>query len=347
MGVAIVTNNSLYGSSIFTALRDGRVGVQCERSLRFLLFLLEGWSRHTEPRKLLYSKPDHGVLSAIYFDKLAMLSFRIWDAMFQTTREQRENEDASITFPSPFVSVPGKHGPGPGRVEAEKGDRAIYLIEILFMLQKEGILNYFQVTPPEDEPQNHKHYKTTITPGLPVTDDDEFLRGFKKLEREVLLDLRNTVKRLGPAEIRALGTHSDYQSTVDHILLEFTFMASKRERVTDAINQDRSFIAGAQELLEFSNEALRKSKTNREDYATARHKAISQINHPILRSGFEIAQESTDTIWPKTSKEMVELVKRSEDAVLSTKYLCAVAELKEYRSSGVKTSSKLKRPKKS
>lgn len=337
-----MTNKSFYDSSIFTALREGRVGVQCERSLRLLLLLLDGWARHEGPRKPLYSKPDDGVLTTIYFDKFAMLVFRLWDALYKNTREaakKQNDEETSITFPSPFTPIPGKHGPGPGRFDPEKVQEPTYLIDMLYALQNEGFLNYFEISPPSSDPGNYKNHKTTVTPGLPVTDEQEFLRGFTRLEQEILLDLRSALKRLGPSEIRALGTHATYDGTVADIEREFKYLGKEKPNVTDSLRANRLFRKGAQELFEFAEEALRKSKGNREDYRSGRHKMMTQVNHPALAKAFENSQGTTEQLWPH-SPVVEDLVRRAEHALLATGYLTAVAEYKEYRSTEVRKISK-------
>lgn len=324
---------SLYDSSMFTALREGRVGVQCERSLRSLLLLLDGWKNYTGPRKELYLKKDDGVLTAIYFDKFAMLTFRLWDTMFSNTSEdqpERREEEHSITFPSPFEPIPGKHGPGPGRHGAQKAEKPTYLLDMLYALQSEGFLNYFEVSPPQNDPDNYKSHKTTVTPALPVTDEEEFLRGFTKFEREILLDLRSAIKRLGPAEIRALGTHATHEGTVEDIEREFTYLGKKKGKLNENLRENRPFKREAQELLEFADEAWRKSQGNRDDYRSGYRKMALEINNPTLKQAFETSQATAEEVW-RHSGEFDDLVKRSEQALLFTTYLHAVAVCQEHR----------------
>lgn len=313
-------------------LQEGHVGIQCEHSLRSLLFLLDGWGKHTGTRKKLYGKNDNGTLTIIYFDKFALLLFRLWDTMFQrqgNNKAQRQEQEADkFTFRSPFEPIPGKHGSGPGRFN-ESGKDPAYLADMLYELQSEDILQYFQVVPPPDAPGDPKNYQTIVLPAIPVTDTRDFLHGFNALEQEALYDLNHVLKQLGPSEIRALGTHSTREGTIADIEREFKYLRRHKQATIDGLKNGQSFVKSSQELMEFADEAWRKSKGNRSDYHDGYVKMLNEIRNDALLEAFKFSQNSPDVIWD-TSTRITELTLKSEQARAFTKYLRAIAFYRDH-----------------
>jgi hypothetical protein len=328
-----MVSRSLYDGSLFNHIREGREGVQCERSLRFLLFLLDGWHRYSSARKDLYQKEDDGILSAIYFDKFAMLAFRLWDTMFRNQGDDvlsSPEMTEGITFPSPFQPIPGKHGPGPGRFEGPKGGNPAYLIDMLYDLQNEDLLHYFEVTPPSDDPNNHKNYRTTVIPAMPVNSTEDFLKGFTASERESLDDLHRVLKRLSPSEIRALGTHSSRQRMIEDVEREFRYLQPHKQAVISSLESNSPFLKSSRELMEYGDEAWRKSKLNKEDYLAGYRILAAEISNARLRAAFDVSQGAPDVIWD-TSSTVADLTNKSALAFCFTRYLHAVAYYKEHK----------------
>lgn len=324
-------------------LRKGREGVQCERSLRALSFLLDGWEKYEREQSQSSkgkSKRDKGTkgLNAIYFDKFAAFTFRIWTELFRRTSKviPKANPIVAgkmpniVTHPSPFVELPGKHGRGPARL-AEK-DGPIYLVEMLHKLQEEGVLNYFEVTPPEPD-KNPKDYRTTVRSAMPVT-----LSGFNDYERKILIDLSNGLRHLDPSQIRALGTHENCEKTVEDIEKEFKDMATHINETIKGLLEAKPFLFNAREMMEFADEAWRKSKKNRENYKQALAIMIREINDGELKEVLLNAQSQPEQIWD--SPEVQELARKAEQVRSFTRYLHAIAYYYELRLTGKPLSPK-------
>lgn len=296
-------SESLNSGFLFSELREGREGVQFERMLRALSFVLHQWCQFPGTRTPLYGEPASQSLKVIQFDKLALFVFRLWNEMYRRhgdgVREHTANDFPPIdsrvlTFPSPFTELPGKHGRGAARFDGKSPP--IYIIDSLYALQSDGIF-YFQITPPVDAPDNPKDHRTTVTAGDLMTDTNQFLDGFNSREIEVLKEMGNSLKHLGPSEVRALGTHENCQKTREDIVKEFTDLIPHRAAVAARLGEGQPFFNASREMMEYADEAWRKSKDNRNDYGNAHRIMLTEIGDPELRSAFSGCQESTEEIW--------------------------------------------------
>ncbi|HKR58257.1 MAG TPA: hypothetical protein VJS64_00885, partial [Pyrinomonadaceae bacterium] len=291
------------GSFLYSDLREKREGVQFERTLRGLSFVLHEWSQYTGDRKPLYELDVHPqVLTVIQFDKLALFTFRVWNEVYRRQlRSLKPNHlqvpmggDDAVTFPSPFVELPGKHGRGPARFGGKS--KPIYIVDSLYALQNEGIY-YFQITPPTDSPKDPKDYRTIVASAERITNPNQFLSGFTSREIEILKELANALKRLGPSEIRALGTHENHHKSVEDIRKEFTDMEPHRMAVVEGLQSNQLFRRSSKEFLEYADEAWRKSIYNRRDYAGAHQIMSTEIGDPELRAAFGGCQSTPERIW--------------------------------------------------
>lgn len=312
-----MASNSIYEGALASDVQDGRTGINCERSLRLLVFLLDGWSRFATSDK---ATGQLRSLTAIPFDKFAMLVFRLWDSAYKL--------DRGVTFPPPFQEIPGKHGRGPGRYEGPNKRPPIYLIDILFQLQTEGLLHYFRITPPKNDPTNPKNPKTTVLPAVPIPDTNDFLKGFTDSEKKILMGLQSTIKRLEPPEVRALGTHCTHQKTIKDIRREFDYIQRSKQKVIDALRQGDHFANLARQLSEFADEAWRKSALNADSYSSAYKAALREMTDSDLREAFEKCQNPTERIWDN-SQVLEELRNRAARTRSFTRYLYAVARYQQ------------------
>ncbi len=264
--------SSIYESSLFEDLRQGREGIQCERSLRLLLFLYDGWCKYAAGQRG-FSTPQG--LTAIPFDKFAMLALRLWDALFRALGDHSvEGESGThVTFPSPFQAIPGKHGSGPGRWEGP-GRQPTYLLDILFELQREELLHYFRITPPRHDKDNPKNYKTTILPALPITGTHEFLNGFNPTEQKALFAMQSVLKHLEPQELRSLGTHHSQKDTINDIKREFDYIGRVTPEIVSRVEENQSFTTQARTVLEYADEAWRKACYNQQSYSKGYQVAV-------------------------------------------------------------------------
>lgn len=328
---------------LFSELRMGREGVQFERSLRSLAFTFNSWCGYDGSRKPLYGDESRkSALEVIYFDKFAMFLFRIWNELFRQSYPEAlkdiktsvpKDESKLITFPQPFQEIPGKHGRGPGRFDAQRGP--IYLIDILFELQRDNILRYFDITPPSDQPDNPRNYRTLVSSGILFTDPQQFLEGFTDLERDILKDLANGLKRLGPSQIRALGTHENIYKTIQDVKKELIDSNEARQEIIKSLDNGSSFYNPSREMLEYAEEAVRKSKTNRVDYGEAFQIIRREITNAKIIEAFQKSQSPPDVIWGPS--EMDYLAKNAEKLLSFSKYIHALAH---YRNNNANRTTK-------
>ena len=289
------------GADLFAALREGREGSQFARSLRVLWFLFNGWCFYDGKRKDCAGESSTGHLRAIYFDKFAVLTARIWDAYFQRTGQRLKGKldaaedatlDSVVASPFPFREVPGKHGRGLARWDGKEEPR--YIVDLLHRLRQEEILYYFDI----DAPYGPADYRTVVKPGTPITDRRD-LKEFTGLEKAVLLELANVLKKLGPSEIRALGTHSTVKKTIEDIDKEFSDLERLRvwPNLIEAIEQDGNFSEPAEQLLEYAEEAWRKAVHNEDDYTTGRVTALTESADSELQAVIKDCQQEPMAIW--------------------------------------------------
>ena len=292
--------------SLFSLLRDGREGVQFERTFRLLLILFHAWCNYSGERKACEGEASSGYLRAIYFDKFVMLVFRLWDAYFGDTGRKLMMDpdsvtaaefDSAVTFPCPLREVPGKHGRGRALYDGKEEPK--YVTEVLFDLQQEDILHYFEVSPPLEDPKNPKNFKTTVKPGLPTLDRQMLLVGFTGREVAVIEQLELLVRRLGPSHIRALGAHENESKTLADIDKEFR--DPERQGLWDALEKDleggQDISSHLRHLHEYAEEAFRKSVIHAQDYAEARGFIESEITDEQLKRVCLECQKSKGDVW--------------------------------------------------
>jgi hypothetical protein len=291
-------------------LRNKREGIQFERMLRALSFVLHEWCHYDGNRKDVYGERAQ-VLTSIQFDKLALFLFRLWNAAHREDdvdrlplhSESQESKDR-VTFPAPFHELPGKHGRGPARFDGKR--KPIYITESLYALQNEGLF-YFEITPPSDTPLDEwqrqlgdgspNDHRTTVAPGILVTSSSAFLQDLTSREIEILRDFAHAVRHLGASEIRAIGTHENRRKTVEDVVKEFNDMTPHVIETTARLKNGEPFYRHSQEMLEYADEAWRKAVDNREDYSSARQTMIKELADLDLRNLFESSQASPEQIW--------------------------------------------------
>jgi hypothetical protein len=317
------------GFDLLALLRKNREGVQHERTLRAIYVLLSGWCRFKNPQKASLVEPP-GKLQAIPFDKLVMLYARLWDELFRRTGAKFKNRASSITeeenkqaitFPVPYKELPGKHGPG--RAVCSHDQKPEFIVSIIHRLKEEDILPYFDVSPPVGSPAND--YRTTIAPALSSASDDTLIEDYTEYEREVLRDLNNALKRLDDEEIRALGTHENFTKTSDDVQREFNWMQKWLGATEANIKAGKPFHKAMREVLEYTDEASRKSERNRKDYARARQLFEAELSHALLKEVFLDCQRPPEEIWDRN--EMKTLAQRARRAYAVAHYLERVAHL--------------------
>ncbi len=327
-------------------LRVGREGKQIERSFRSLLFLLHGWCKYSGRQGAGGGSEEGGILGAIYFDKLALFLYRIWNEIYQRTGANVLNkvdfllpqeETELVTFPSPFKELRGKHGRGIARHDGKR--KPIYLIQILYELQQNNILHYFEITPHPEAPDVANDYRTTVGPAVPITSPENDFKDFTHLEFKTLMDLENSLKRLSAAQIRALGTHENYQKTLSDINKEFKDLEPHHRVVIERITKGNCFFDDSRELMEYCEEAWRKSTGNRNNYSDAYNIMLTEIKTHELRNAFLKRQSHPDQIWKK--QDIIELSNKAGKFRAFAKYLHSISYYRNHIKERVVSSSKV------
>lgn len=324
---------------LFALLRGEREGVQHERTLRVLFVLFHTWCSYQGERKSCEGEAVDGQLRAIYFDKFVMVVFRLWDAYFRQTGEhlmlrademQEHELDSTISFPCPLCEVKGKHGRG--RALYDGKDKPAYIVEILYALQQENILHYFDVRPPTDDPDNPRHHKTVVKPGLPTFDRQAVLGVLTSREIAIVDQMGLFLRRLGPAQIRALGTHENREKTLEDVRKEF----EDSERLglwgslIDAIENDSDFWVSSEQLHEYADEAYRKAVLNRAAYEEARGLLETEITDDDLKNVFLDCQKPSNEVWSQDERAVHDIVERSKKFHALTLYLVGLAYFSQH-----------------
>jgi hypothetical protein len=319
------------GVNLFEALRVGREGIALERSIRALAFLFDGWSRPPAGRRRTYEEPESGHLRVIAFTKLGRHFCRVWNYLSRLYQEELKNilehgntddlEDL-ITFSSPWTEISGPHGRQPGRYDSITGP-PIYMIKILFEMQEMGLLPYFRIVPPRENPDQPAHPKTKIIRGMEDPDEDHFLQGFTRKEKQILKDWKYSLRELDGTEIRILGTHVNLRETIADICYEFNKAIPLCAHIIQGLGEHCCFLDDSYNLSRFSREANLKSRTNCNDYTNARKHMVDNIRIDELRRTFEQSHEEPSAIW-KTDK-MSDIAQISRQAWTVARYFECVA----------------------
>jgi hypothetical protein len=281
-------------------------------------FIVHGWCKYDGDRSKVDGEPNDK-LRAIQFDKLVCLVAGIWDELFrQATGVADDLGNSAITFPCPLAEMPGKHGRG--RAVTYGGKAPMFATSLLYELQQDGTMHLFEITPPKDDPNNAGNYKTFIEPGVPITNRSEFLDGFTEEEKNALYDLENAIKRLGPGEIRALGTHENRAKTVEDIKREFSYTSITIGELLTC--KEELFAEITQRIIEYADEACRKSAGNRVDYEKAWKRLDSELVETV-KEAFLRKHRPANEIWD--NDEVGKLSNKAKKLLALARYLKALA----------------------
>ncbi len=290
---------------LFSGLRQGRDGVQCERSVRAISYIFHGWAHYTGSRPLIHGQPDNSVLRIIPFEKLALLWTRLWTQLWRINgakepikglQPRPQKTDKQINFPQPFTIERAKHGKRPQRYDGV--DRPTTLAEIVYGLQELG-LRYFDVHPyMEAGRADPNDYRTEVHATLPPETRSQLLTVFNEAERQVIDELDSIVRPLGVSEIRALGTHETLEETMRDIELEFVEVYVLAPGIISKLANGEPFQDVARDIQEYAKEAFLKSSAEREqNYQSAYARFIDEIKNPFLAESFKRCQQTAAAIW--------------------------------------------------
>ncbi len=288
-------------SNLAASIRIGREGVQFERSMRSLAYLLHGWCSYPAATP---GDPARTSLPVFAFDKFAMSAFRIWNECFRDTGAKLmdaetaiviTDEDDCVLFPCPLQATPGKHGRG---LAKRRNGKATYLIELIYRSELDGLMNYFHVVPPAEAPTTPNHHKTIVQPGIVISNEDAHLAPFTKMERDVLKQLDVVFRRMSAEELRAIGTHDSLENTIADIDKEFRDVDRHGhwDNVLQGLASGHPRPFDCQETVEYLDEAIRKSGTNRLPYKSARLHMEREMKDPLRARALSVHRPDNE-IW--------------------------------------------------
>jgi hypothetical protein len=333
----VIVQQELYGS-----LQSGREGIQFERMLRLLSVLLYAWCSYEGNRNMGKGEP-HDQLRSIPFDKFVTLVARIWDELCRRGVKRREvvADSEVVRFPCPFTERPGKHGSG--RAVYDGKSKPEFITVVLMKLQLEGILPYFHIVLPpgvKNEPEAANHPDTLVGPGIVIANKREFLQGFCPREQEVLTDLEQAIRKLGPSELRALGTHCNGDQTLEVVAWEFDAVEQQGlwSEIIDAISKGGPFGEYAQDILEYMDEACRKTDGNCPVYKQGRGIFLTELQDPELREVFAQIHSEPNEIWQLS--DMQKLALRASKARALSQLLVRVSDARNLIADGGRISER-------
>ncbi len=313
---------------IVGALRVGREGPGFERVFRALAFVYHGWATFTRKERT-FEERD-GALRAIPFDKFGLFFVRTWGWVFgfyelalKELLDQGPDIDASglVTFSPQMGEVVGRHGRGAGRYNGREAPT--YLLEIIYDLQENRVMLYFDVRPPTNAPGNPTHPDTTVRPAVEIADAQLFLTGFTAREIVILKDLQNAVRHLNGSQIRALGTHENLDKTLADINWEFNHLVPLLETTGEDLGSQRCCYGNATKLAVYASEAFRKSRGNRDDYETALELLEREVQDPLLKDLIGRRQARAADIWD--SRQIKEIAPLAAELWAVARYVQCVA----------------------
>lgn len=316
----------------YRGLRRAHTGTQLESVFRALCYVLHQWCVYPSSGAPATSVPkrrarhedkgssDDGRLLLLEFDKLINIVCRMWDKMFQESGLKildgiegltQEELRKIVRFQPPAQEFPGTHGPGRARRKAGSDD-LVYLTRMAEQLVEEGF-PYFAFEPRDrmrshsDEKQrdgaerrlkSDEPHKWVVRPGLAVGDETTFWGGaYTQAEIDLIQRTGIALSRLGPTEIRALGTHKDQRGTMEEIRRELRWAHKACERLACALQDGRLGIGDASRLREYAHEARRKAILNEDYYASAYETMVRELSDAQLKGAFQAVQKPPSLVW--------------------------------------------------
>ncbi len=316
------------------SLRLGREGVQFERALRIFAFLLREWQKH---------QACNGI-NAISFDKLVTFCSRFWSALFRKDGPSgltlfsshlglEHDQDKLITFPIPLTEIPGMHGRGMAIVDGNRPPE--FITSVLVKLQRERICPYFnisnskQLEATELDPQASvgESERTNVEADVIYTDAQSFLHDFSRREYDAIVELGYALRTLPAEEMRAIGTHDTAKKAIEDIEREFRYMDKPRKELLQLVEADQDFKTVSNQLKRYTDEAVRKSSTNRQSYQKARQLVIEGLSSDKSKTIFNDLQSEACTIWE--CPDVIALAKKAMPADAFVAFIRTLANIKE------------------
>ena len=289
---------------------------------RIIAYLLDAWCSFTGPRKKWYGDDIRGALPIIEFEKLAIFISRIWNKLHKI----KSDKEIGISFNFPYEEMPGKHGYSLAKSNWKHNGEPGYLSDILIEQQKNKLSLCIRFDIPKEKKD---FYKTRVSAAIKIPREDILFDTLNEFEKEVLRDLHNSIKRLGVNQIRALGTHDSRERALKDVRYEavkwksivnpvLTLLKMQYDDNKASLLEDK-----AQEMLEYADEAWRKSSHNCNDYEDAMKIMLQEITHKLLKDAFNRCQKTKDDIWKH--EEMHNLAHDASIALAISKYIRGIS----------------------
>ncbi len=288
---------------------EPRFGENVARHIRIVARLLQVWKGGKENREF---------LKAIYFDKLVEFHCRIWDGLHVA---------GHVRFAAPFGSHRGFHGPG----RALKIDRSAdssaslseefldrrrhqwaYSTEIVEKL-KPSLGNARRLFRLEGRPEEES---CKVYPGIDASQWESWLmdeavdggqtRFLEAREVDLVNRLAELIRGFSKDEVRAIGTHANAKATVGDIRFNLSHWNRAYDELMRIIREDggRDVVPNlhadlarfARVLVFTAREVENKGRDNREDYRSARERAV-KVPDNELAAVIERIQSGDGSIW--------------------------------------------------
>ncbi len=277
------------------------------RALKLLEYVAHAWF-YPADKQIAHSirgpspeHPDVSKLQAIYFDKFGNIVADLWECCYHASRDvpasQGSQDGHWIAQPLPFRTRVGLHGPGK-IIENTEGD-SLYLVDAVDQLQTIADRKRFELEVPlftHGNPKLSAERELYIRPAQKHSDPTLLLStGFTDREKRVALQLSAIVASLSPTEMRALGTHHSYASTLRDLNFEL-------KKIIKACEMETNEEASHRLLLSATNEVARKSFGNRHAYERARTKALENSSVlQFLSDSVKMFYQPSSAIWDNQS----------------------------------------------
>jgi hypothetical protein len=274
-----------------------------------------------------YEEKKRFVIPVIVFAKLVTFLIRFWN-----TFHDLNSEVFSTDYYQFLKIIPAKHGRRVVRFGSNNfsDKRLHYITDIINNLEKRGIDCGLSILPKQDAIKKDDEQKVVygdfiyyldaedpkkhVTYSQQITNPQNYLESnFNNEEKKFIETTTELLQSLNIEELRAIGTHSNYNDTKYDIKKEYLDVY-RNNKITDRgelsyldnliakIKNDELFINEVKLVLSYIEEAFRKSHVNKKYYFSAYKKIVTEIEkkrltNPLLEKAFKRSQEYGDDIW--------------------------------------------------
>ena len=307
-----------------------KFGENIARNQRLIAKLLYDWANFKDPldTKENQSTSKREYMTTIYFDKMAILFCRWWDALHAAQM---------IRYSSAFLQRSGFHGRGSALKINRENDESFgvdfddhrshewaYTTEIIEKLKPslDDSRALFKI-----EGDTWKD-KCKIYPGIVLAQWEAWISDQSVPDKAFLVTdeldyfygISNIICALDASQIRALGTHDDLKGLIKDISFNLRHWNNAYANIIKALEGiSANYDKESHKLVVTMYEIIRKCDTNRKVYIEARKKAIRECNSEVLKGILIKVQKDASEIW---ENKIVARMKNASNFLLNfSKYI--------------------------